>query len=85
MGLDQSLNSRVSQTFVRDGGAMVGWQARFIGEVDWKAAGIQKYLTYYPKDHDAAHEVALAHAQWKDWDGAVAWCDAAPAAEWPEK
>lgn len=34
---------------VYDGGVMVGWQARFIGEVDWKALGVQKYLTYFPK------------------------------------
>jgi hypothetical protein len=34
---------------VYDGGVMVGWQARFVGEVDWKATGVQKYLTYYPK------------------------------------
>ena len=29
----------------------------------------------YPKDKDVAHEVALAHAQWKDWTGAAAWCE----------
>jgi hypothetical protein len=34
---------------VHDGGVMVGWQARYVGEVDWKATGTQKYLTYYPK------------------------------------
>lgn len=34
---------------VYDRGVMVGWQARFIGDVDWKKTGIQKYLTYYPK------------------------------------
>jgi len=34
---------------VHDNGVMVGWQARFIGDVDWKKLGIQKYLTYYPK------------------------------------
>lgn len=30
-------------------GVMVGYQARFIGELDWKAAGVAKYLTYFPK------------------------------------
>jgi hypothetical protein len=34
---------------VHAGGVMVGWQARFIGEIDWKATGVQKYLTYFPK------------------------------------
>jgi len=29
--------------------AMVGWQARFVGDIDWKAAGVPKYLTYFPK------------------------------------
>lgn len=35
----------------------------------------RKYLDLYPQDRDVAHEVAVAHAQWKDWDGAVGWCD----------
>lgn len=35
----------------------------------------QRYLKLHPDDRDVAHEVALAHAQWKDWAGAVAWCD----------
>jgi len=30
-------------------GVMVGWQARYVGEADWKAIGQPKYLTYYPK------------------------------------
>lgn len=29
--------------------AMVGWQARYPGEMDWKASGVPKYLTYFPK------------------------------------
>lgn len=35
----------------------------------------KKYFAIYPKDKDVAHEVALAHAQWKDWAGAAAWCE----------
>ena len=35
----------------------------------------KKYFAAYPKDKEIAHEVALAHAQWKDWPGAVAWCE----------
>lgn len=34
---------------VRRDGAMVGWQARYAGDLDWKAAGVPKYLTYFPK------------------------------------
>jgi Flp pilus assembly protein TadD len=35
----------------------------------------KRYFAAYPKDKDVAHEVALAHAQWKDWAGATAWCE----------
>ena len=35
----------------------------------------KKYLAAYPKDKEVAHQVAMAHAQWKDWAGAVAWCE----------
>lgn len=34
---------------VRQRGIMVGWQARFVGELDWSRAGVPKYLTYFPK------------------------------------
>jgi tetratricopeptide (TPR) repeat protein len=34
----------------------------------------KKYLTQNPTDKEVAHEVATAHARWKDWAGAVAWC-----------
>lgn len=30
-------------------GVMVGYQARFVGDIDWKKAGVPKYLTYFPK------------------------------------
>lgn len=30
-------------------GVMVGWQSRFVGDLDWKAAGVAKYLTHFPK------------------------------------
>lgn len=30
-------------------GVTVGWQARYAGELDWKPAGVPKYLTYFPK------------------------------------
>lgn len=34
---------------VRQKGVLVGWQARFVGDLDWHLAGIPKYLTYFPK------------------------------------
>jgi len=34
---------------VRFRGVMIGWQSRFIGDIDWKTTGIPKYLTYFPK------------------------------------
>lgn len=30
-------------------GVMIGWQARYPGELDWKLIKRPKYLTYYPK------------------------------------
>lgn len=52
--------------------------ARFYSRVGDREKAVEvfkRYLTQYPTDHDAAHEVAMAHAQWKDWAGAVAWCE----------
>jgi tetratricopeptide (TPR) repeat protein len=37
----------------------------------------QRYLRYYPHDNQVRHQLALVHAQWKDWEGAVRWCDEA--------
>jgi tetratricopeptide (TPR) repeat protein len=34
----------------------------------------KKCLTLYP-EAEIAHDVAVAHARWKDWTGAVAWCE----------
>lgn len=36
-----------------------------------------RYLQYYPQDIQARYQLALVHAQWKDWEGAVRWCDEA--------
>lgn len=30
-------------------GALIGWQARFLGEIDFKAMKVPKYLTYFSK------------------------------------
>ncbi len=46
-----------------------------LGEREKAIEMYKKYLSAYPKDKDVAHEVAMAHAQWKDWAGAVAWCE----------
>ena len=46
-----------------------------LGEREKAVETYKRYLSIYPKDKDVAHEVALAHAQWKDWAGAAAWCD----------
>lgn len=46
-----------------------------LGEREKTIEMYKKYLTAYPKDKEVAHEVAMAHAQWKDWAGAVAWCE----------
>jgi tetratricopeptide (TPR) repeat protein len=45
-----------------------------VGERDKAIEMYKKYLTLYP-DADIAHELAIAHARWKDMNGAVAWCD----------
>jgi tetratricopeptide (TPR) repeat protein len=44
------------------------------GERERSVEWYKKYLTANPTDKDVAHEVATAHARWKDWPGAVAWC-----------
>jgi tetratricopeptide (TPR) repeat protein len=36
-----------------------------------------RYLQYYPQDIQVRHQLALVHAQWKDWESAVRWCDEA--------
>ena len=57
--------------------ALLG-MARFYARIDEKAKAVEmykKYLTLYPTDANVAHEVAMAHARWKDWTGAVAWCE----------
>lgn len=51
--------------------------ARFyarVGERDKALEMYKKCLTLHP-EAGIAHEVAIAHARWKDWNGAVAWCE----------
>jgi tetratricopeptide (TPR) repeat protein len=52
---------------------MAGFYAR-IGERDKALEMYKKYLTLYP-EVAVAQEVAIAHARWKDMDGAVKWCE----------
>ena len=54
--------------------AMARYYAR-VGDRDKAMEMYKRYLTLYPNDTEVAHEVALAHARWKDWPGAVAWCE----------
>lgn len=57
--------------------AMLGI-ARYYAKVGDKEKALdayKRYLTAYPKDVKAAHEVAIVHGRWKDWPGAVAWCE----------
>lgn len=52
--------------------------ARFyakVGEREKAVDGYKRYLTAYPQDAKVAQEVAIAHARWKDWAGACAWCE----------
>jgi tetratricopeptide (TPR) repeat protein len=46
-----------------------------LGEREKAIEVYKKYLATYPKDKDVVHDVAMAHAKWKDWAGAVAWCE----------
>ncbi len=57
--------------------ALVGL-ARLYAKLGDKEKSVQTYRTYlehHPKDHEVAHEVAVAHGRWKDWDGAAKWCE----------
>jgi hypothetical protein len=60
-------------------GAMLGMARLYarMGDHDRADEMYKKYVDANPKDADARHEVALAHGQWKDWAGAVTWCEAA--------
>ena len=48
-----------------------------LGERDKAMDVYKKYAALYPKDHQVLHELAIVHGQWRDWNGAVAWCEAA--------
>ena len=46
-----------------------------LGDREKAVETYKRYFAAYPKDKDVAHEVAMAHAQWKDWAGATAWAE----------
>jgi tetratricopeptide (TPR) repeat protein len=51
--------------------------AQFYARTDNRDKALEtykKYLALYP-DAEVAHELALAHARWKDPNGAVTWCE----------
>lgn len=52
---------------------MARYYAR-VGDRDKTVEMYKKYLTLYP-EAAVAQEVAVAHARWKDMNGAVAWCE----------
>jgi len=45
-----------------------------VGEREKAVEMYKKCLTLHPEPA-IAHEVAVAHGRWKDWAGAVAWCE----------
>lgn len=45
-----------------------------VGEREKALEMYKKCLTLHP-EAGIAHEVAVAHGRWKDWAGAVAWCE----------
>ncbi|HET6573629.1 MAG TPA: tetratricopeptide repeat protein [Fimbriiglobus sp.] len=48
-----------------------------LGEQEQAIEAYRSYLKHYPKDADIHHEVAQRMGQWKNWDGAITWCDSA--------
>lgn len=56
--------------------AMLG-MAQFYAKTNDREKAVEQYkkcLTQHP-EAEIAHEVAIVHARWKDWHGAVAWAD----------
>jgi hypothetical protein len=60
-------------------GALLGMARLYarLGDRDHAMEYYKKYTSLYPKDHKVAHEIAITHGRWKDWAGAVTWCDQA--------
>src|SRR5262249_606409 len=60
-------------------GALLGMARLYakVGEKDKAMEMYKKYMSAYPKDPEAPHEVALAYGRWNDWNGAASWCEVA--------
>ena len=60
-------------------GALLGLARLYANTNDRERAAeaYKKYLAAYPKDAPVCHEIATTHAKWKDWAGAVTWCEEA--------
>ena len=60
-------------------GALLGIARMYvkIGDRERAMEAYHNYQVIYPKDVEVLHELALAHAVWADWAGAVNWCEAA--------
>ncbi|MBM3979844.1 MAG: tetratricopeptide repeat protein [Planctomycetes bacterium] len=58
-------------------GALLGLARLYArtGQKEDAVAAYKGYLAHYPKDAAVVHEVAIAHANWKDWAQATAWCE----------
>jgi tetratricopeptide (TPR) repeat protein len=64
------------RTDPKHAGAILGL-ARYYARTEQRDSAVEmfkKYLTLYP-EAEVAREVALVHAHWKDWPGAVKWCE----------
>lgn len=48
-----------------------------LGDRERATEAYDKYLKHYPKEAEVLHELAMKRGQWKDWNGAVASCEAA--------
>ncbi len=48
-----------------------------IGEREKATEMYERFMSRHPNDRDVPHEVAIAHARWKDWSAGVSWCERA--------
>ncbi len=58
-------------------GALLGMARMYanVGDKERSLEIFQEYMKLYPNDAVVPHEVALLFGRWKDWNGAVAWCE----------
>lgn len=70
---------RALKTDPKNKAALLGMARLYakLGDRDHALEVYKKYLNLYPKDAEVMHEIAIVHGQWRDWNGAAAWCEAA--------